>query len=159
MINEFEGVSGAIISEDEKYRYSLWRIWDKELDSCMWIMLNPSTADATKNDPTINKCIAYAKWWGYGSIFVCNLYAYRARDPKILEYVPDPVGPLCDQWLITISKIAVLRMAAWGNNMLSHRRVNKVKSLMGPLSCLDISKSGNPKHPLYLRKTLLPRLF
>lgn len=159
MINEFESVSGAIISEDEKYRYVLWRIWDKDLDPVMFIMLNPSTADATKNDPTINKCMAYAKRWGYGSIFVCNLYAYRSRDPKALEHVLNPIGPDCDSWLITVSKVSPMKIAAWGNGMVSKGRVEKVRHLVGPLNCLEISKSGNPKHPLYLRKNLLPRFF
>lgn len=154
-----DSLGGAIFSEDKQYRYALWRIWNEDLDSVMFIMLNPSTADEKKNDPTINKCIAYAKRWGYGAVFVCNLYAYRNKDPKVLEHVPDPVGPDCDQWIITVSKIMTLRIAAWGNGTISKGRVDKVRSLTGPLNCLEKSKSGNPKHPLYLRKNLFPRFF
>jgi len=159
MTNDLTTSSGAIISEDEKYRYALWRTWDKKRDPVMFIMLNPSTADATKNDPTINKCIAYAKRWGYGALIVCNLYALRSRDPKALLSDSDPIGPDCDQWLVTMSKFAAMKIAAWGNKSVLQWRVDKVRALVGPLNCLEKSKSGNPKHPLYLRKNLFPKFF
>ena len=155
-----QGLNGAIISEDEKYRYALWRIWDEDKPTVMFIMLNPSTADATKNDATINKCVAYAKRWGlYGGIFVCNLYALRSRDPGLLKFDQDPIGPDCDKWLITVSAMCTMKIAAWGNKILSQGRVFRVKTIVSPLNCLEKSKAGNPKHPLYLRKNLTPRFF
>jgi len=159
MKNDFEGLRGAIISDDEKYRYALWRVWDEDLDPVMFIMLNPSTADAKKDDPTISKCIAYTKRWGYGSVFVCNLYAYRTTYPEILKTVNDPVGPLTDRWMKTVSLMCAMKIAAWGNNLLSQSRVDQVRRIVTPLNCLEKSKSGNPKHPLYLRKNLKPISF
>lgn len=150
---------GAEISKDEKYRYSLWRIWDRDKDFVAFIMLNPSTADANKDDATIRKCIAYAKRWGYGGIYVGNLYAYRSRDPKVLGKVEDPVGPDCDTWLVSISAICKIRIAAWGNNVISKQRIEQVRRVVPRLHYLELSKSGQPKHPLYLRKNLTPRKF
>lgn len=83
---------GAIISGCGKYRYSLWRTWDKKLPKVMFIMLNPSTADAYEDDPTIRRCINFAKSWGYGGIVVGNLFAYRATNPKKLILIDDPSG-------------------------------------------------------------------
>lgn len=150
---------GAMISSDGKYRYALWRTWDKNKPVVMFIMLNPSTADGTKDDPTIRKCIAYAKAWGYGALIVGNLYAFRSRNPKLLAHEEDPVGSNCGLWLYTLSKMADLRVAAWGNNILSRKRVKQVENLIPGLYCLELSKSGNPKHPLYLRKNLKPQSF
>ena len=158
MIIDFRKSKGATISDDEKYRYCLHRIWNRKLSYVMFIMLNPSTADANKDDATIRKCMAYAKTWGYGGILVGNLYALRSRDPKALEYSSDPVGPDCDRWLKVMAKVCDLRIAAWGNKILSTKRADQIKNLIPPLSCLELSKNGNPKHPLYLRKTLKPRL-
>lgn len=157
--------SGAMISEDEKYRYALWRTWDKDKPVVMFIMLNPSTADGNKDDPTIRKCMAYAKAWGYGALIVGNLYAFKTKDPKVLENILFPIGPHCDSWLYTLSKMADLRIAAWGNKILSDKRVEQVKGILSShmkgivsrLYYLELSKSGNPKHPLYLRKNLKPQ--
>lgn len=157
MIIDFREFKGAIISDDEKYRYCLHRIWNRKLSYVMFIMLNPSTADANKDDATIRKCMAYAKAWGYGGILVGNLYALRSRDPKALEHDPDPIGPDCDRWLKVMAKTCDLRIAAWGNKILSTKRADQVQAIISPLSCLELSKNGNPKHPLYLRKTLKPR--
>lgn len=151
--------SGAMISTDEKYRYALWRTWDKDKPVVMFIMLNPSTADANKDDPTIRKCIAYAKSWGYGALIVGNLYAFRTRDPKLLAHEEGPIGPHCNSWLYSLAKMSDLRVAAWGNKILPDKRVQQVKDLMPSLHYLELSKSGNPKHPLYLRKNLKPQSF
>ena len=94
---------GADISEDGRYRYVLWRdglVGDDDR-ACLFIMLNPSTADATKDDPTIRKCIGFCKRWGYGQLFVVNLFAFRTTDPKwLLSGAVDPVGP-CNNMAIT----------------------------------------------------------
>jgi len=154
-----EWQNGAMLSHDEKYRYALWRTWDKNKPVVMFIMLNPSTADAKKDDPTIRKCIAYAKSWGYGTLIVGNLYAFRSKNPKSLEFEEYPIGPNCNSWLQTLSKMADLRVAAWGNKILSRKRIKQVENLIPSLHYLELSKSGNPKHPLYLRKNLKPRSF
>ena len=82
----------AIISQDDKYRYQLSRIWEEEKPKVLFIMLNPSTADADVDDPTIRRVVNFAKSWGYGGVFVGNLYAFRSTDPKGLRYIDNPVG-------------------------------------------------------------------
>ena len=82
----------AVISHDDKYRYQLSRIWDEEKPMVLFIMLNPSTADADVDDPTIRRVVNFAKSWGYGGVFVGNLYAFRSTDPKVLRYIDDPIG-------------------------------------------------------------------
>ena len=151
--------SGAMFSDDRKYRYALWRAWDKDKPIVMFIMLNPSTANEIRDDPTIRKCIAYTKAWGYGALVVGNLYAFRSRNPRLLGYEKNPMGPHCDSWLYDLSKMSDLRIAAWGNNILSIKRVQQVRNLIPNLHYLELSKSGNPKHPLYLRKNLKPQSF
>jgi hypothetical protein len=155
--------NGAIISDDNNYRYLLWRKWDNDLTQVVFIMLNPSTADGNKNDPTVKKCMKYAKDWGYGGIVIINLFAYRATNPKELELVKDPIGPLNDEYIKYIIKHYFydkpLVVASWGTFELAKRRVNKVFSLTNSLHYLELSKDGSPKHPLYLRGNLKPKKF
>lgn len=155
----FKGESGAVLSYDKKYRYALWRRWDPTLKTIMFIMLNPSTADETKNDPTIHKCMEYAKRWGYGTLLVGNVYAYRSSDPRVLSTIQNPIGELCDSYIYEMAKHSDMIIAAWGNNIISDNRVNAIRAITGKLYCLEKSKSRHPKHPLYLRKTLKPISF
>jgi hypothetical protein len=156
--------SGATISDCGKYRYHLWRIWDDELPILAFVMLNPSTADAKQDDPTIRKCIGFAKRDGYGGISIRNVFAWRATDPSELTKVDDPFGPknpITIQELETIqtpSKIIV----AWGNRIYTQHRNHKLHiayrwaagvALMGHAYCLGINQNGDPKHPLYLPNT------
>lgn len=107
---------GALLSEDGRYRYRLWRLWDELAPVMTWVMLNPSTADAEVDDPTIRKCIGFAKQHHYGGIVVVNLFAYRATDPKELGKVKDPVGPENDQhilWACT-APLMLSVVAGWG---------------------------------------------
>jgi len=86
MNNLFEIVSsGAVMSACRKYRYRLWRIWDDSKPKVLWIMLNPSMADENENDATIKKIIRFSKSWGYGGIYVGNMFSFRATDPKQLK--------------------------------------------------------------------------
>jgi len=109
-------ISSAEFSPDRVHRYELWRTWDKSKGIAMFIGLNPSTADEIKNDPTVTRCINYAKKWGYGGMIMSNIFAYRATDPKIMKGATDPVGPDNDEWLVKSSKEAGLIVAAWGNH-------------------------------------------
>src|SRR5579862_6473284 len=93
-------LSGAVFDHSGKFRYSLWRHWDDELPRVCFIMLNPSTADDLHNDPTIARCVSYAKRWRFGSLEVVNAFAYRATDPSKLARVRDPIGPLNDQYIL-----------------------------------------------------------
>ena len=92
--------SGAELSEDQdrKYRYALWRIWDENKPYVLFIGLNPSTADETKDDPTVRRCIGFTQSWKkYGGVYLANLFAYRATNPRELEVVADPIGPGNDE--------------------------------------------------------------
>ena len=82
-----------------RYRYWLRRIWDPALAHCVFIGLNPSTADATEDDPTLKRCISFAQKWGYGSLLLVNLFSLRATDPRGLKMAADPIGPKTDRWL------------------------------------------------------------
>jgi len=88
-----EVVSGATFSTDRVYRYALWRVWDAALPSFVVIGLNPSTADETENDPTIRRCIGFAKREGCGGLVMLNLFAVRATDPRVMMAHPEPIGP------------------------------------------------------------------
>jgi len=150
--------SWADISEDGRYRYVLGRQWDASLSECVFIMLNPSTADDSQDDPTIRRCINFAKSFGCGSLLVGNLYAYRATDPRDLFKAADPTGgPRNDAVLCDILTRGALAVVAWGAHAKS-ARVAEVLRLSGthPLTALATTKDGAPRHPLYVPRTALP---
>src|SRR5512133_2959068 len=92
--------SGATFSRDRRYRYSLWREWNRDLSRVAFVMLNPSTADEARLDPTIRRCLGYAHAWGCGSFVVGNLFALRSTDPAALYRADDPVGRANDAALL-----------------------------------------------------------
>jgi hypothetical protein len=144
----------ATFSSCRTYRYSLSRIWDKKKKYVLFIGLNPSTADEEADDPTIRRCINYAKNWGYGGFIMVNLFAYRSTLPSKLKKVKYPVGKGNDKYIVTLSKKADITVAVWGNNGNLYSRDKQVLSLIPSLMCLKINKSGQPAHPLYLNKGL-----
>lgn len=152
--------STAVLSDCGRYRYRLTRDWDPARPRATFVMLNPSTADATVDDRTISRCITYAKDWGMGGLMVVNLYAYRATDPEDLWLVEDPIGPLNDQHLREVLSPSVRDggpvVGAWGVNA-QPERVAQVLRYAGPLTALAVTKSGQPGHPLYLPKTAQPQ--
>lgn len=149
---------GADFSECRTYRYLLWRIWDTDGSPLNVIGLNPSTADETIDDPTIRRCIDFAKRWGYGSLVMTNLFAYRSTDPQGLLSVDDPVGPDNDEALRLAAWRAGLTVAAWGAHRLAVTRSGAVSKLLHwmPVECFGLTKDGAPKHPLYLPKSTTP---
>lgn len=148
----------AILGGDhEEYRYRLARIWDHSRPKVAFIGVNPSTADAIKDDNTIRRCVGYARSWGYGGIVMINLFAYRSTNPKALLTVVDPVGPDNDKWLLDSAKECEMIVAAWGNNGLLNDRWKKVVDLLPPMHYLELTKSGMPHHPLRLSKDLGPK--
>lgn len=157
----------AIFSDDRMYRYMLTRQWDNSKPYVVFVGLNPSTADENLDDPTIRRCIGYAKAWGCGGIIMVNLFAFRATDPKDMRKAEDPIGPENDRYLKEAAKHVHTVVAAWGNHGRFMGRDSVVKSLFSEaeflgyihLTCLELSKDGNPKHPLYLKKDLIPRCF
>lgn len=154
--------SAAVISGDGKYRYMLSRHWTQGSARAVWIMLNPSTADAAKDDATIRRCICFAKRWGYDGIEVYNLFALRSRHPTRIEMVEDPVGPDNDRWLRTAAQNKGKVIAAWGacNTPLQLKRANEVIELLVrdqhvSLCALGFTKDGHPRHPLYVRNDVM----
>jgi hypothetical protein len=147
---------GAEISECGRYRWKLWRIWDDSKAKVLFIMHNPSTADAEQDDPTIRRCIGFAKTWGYGGIYVGNLFPFRATDPKELLKQPfDIVYPGMENWKHTNEMVGKckLHILAYGNPA--------IKDCIPELfdrhwHYLKMTKAGNPCHPLYLKSDFLP---
>lgn len=149
-----ELISGAEFSDCCAYRYRLWRIWEPDLPRLVWIMLNPSTADAEMNDPTIRRCIGFAKREGCGGIEVVNLYALRSTDPSALGKHPDPVGPENLAYLDQAMESGSDLVAAWGAWTGPARMHSVARSLLpdAELLCLGRTKKDRaPRHPLYVR--------
>ena len=150
----------TILSPCRTYRYQLWREWELPADEtrefgphlgvAAFIGLNPSTADETKDDATIRKCIGFAKRWGCTALCMVNLFAYRSRNPKLLLNNPDPVGPENDDYLREVSWGAPLVIAAWGAFPQFDARARAVERLFVDLKCLGMSRGGFPRHPLML---------
>jgi len=154
--------SAAGISEDGLYRYWLTRRWKKDGQLLGFVMLNPSTADAHANDRTIDKCCRYAELHGYSGIYVVNLFAYRATDPKwLLSGAVDPVGQ-CNNMAITGMMLCCTDVVlAWGAptgalGRMTERRALEVQSLLKNTNTLTLklTKDGKPGHPLYLKQDL-----
>lgn len=151
----------ATISEDGVYRYGLSRIWD-DRPPLVFVMLNPSTADADIDDPTIRRCIGFAQALGCGGIIVVNLYALRSTDPSALLTHADPVGPQNDLAITNTLKYCgpAYVICAWGAHKTVAKRERHVMQLIE--SCgfkphaLRITKDGHPSHPLYLPASLRP---
>jgi hypothetical protein len=153
--------SSAVISEDGQYRYELERWWGKG-PGVLWIMLNPSKADADIDDPTIRRCRSFAERWAHGGIGVVNLFAYRSTEPNGLLEASDPVGPRNEafirrwmQWQDTIS-LVVVAWGAWPHKLKDLPDADdSIRSIAGdvgrPLWCLGKTAGGHPKHPLYQR--------
>lgn len=156
-----ERMAGAEFSPCRKYRYALWRRWaDGNGKLVMFIGLNPSTADELKNDPTIRRCIRFAKEWGYSGILMMNAYSFRATDPKVMKAEAEPVGAGNDQAFRERHPEAGLIIAAWGGHCEKARALELQHVLTGrEIHCLGINANGSPKHPLYLRADEKPRKF
>jgi hypothetical protein len=152
--------AGAKLSEDGVFRYLLWRgTWQATAanGTCLFVMLNPSTADASKDDPTIRKCIAFADRWGFLRIEVVNLYAFRSSSPKALKSAGYPVGPDNDREIAEAVKRARRVCLAWGNNAQPERAdvvtklVAQARSERSETCALHLNADGSPAHPLYQR--------
>ncbi len=144
------------------YRYSLVHEWNPEALRVAFVMLNPSTADENDLDPTLRRCKTFASLWGYGSFVVGNLFAFRATAPRDMKRADDPIGPDNDAHLLAIVKSAHMTVAAWGQHGKYRERAASFLWNMRhahSLHALEYAKDGTPKHPLYLRGDLVPRLY
>lgn len=123
---------------------------------CAFIGLNPSTADENGPDPTVKRCMEYAKRWGYGRFLMLNLFAFRSTDPKVMLSAPHPIGSDNDLYLRERGINADLVVAAWGNHGLHRDRWITVYEMIPCLHVLTLTQKGQPHHPLYLRGDLQP---
>lgn len=142
----------AIISNDAKYRYALWRTWDDQKPKVLFICLNPSTADAFQDDRTVRRCVDFAHRWGFGGIAIGNLFAYRATRPQELIGLKDAVGKDNDLWLTKLRDDCSEWIAAWGADSVVNKREATVVSMFSSLKCLGVTRLGHPRHPLYISK-------
>jgi len=147
----------AILSEDRKYRYVLSRIWDETKPKVMIIGLNPSTADETEDDPTIGRCISFSKSWGYGGVYMLNLFAFRATQPKDMFNAQNPIGLENNSYIEIYSKKVDKIVCAWGNHGTYKNRGNEIREKFDKLFYLKLNQTGEPAHPLYLKSELVPK--
>lgn len=147
----------ASLSRCHRYRYALWRSWDDTRPQLMFIGLNPSTADARHDDPTLIRCMRFASDWGYGAVCMGNLFAWRATDPGQIRKVDDPVGPRNDHWLRRLAGESTLVVAAWGNDGNYRQRATRVRKMLPDMRCLKMNRGGEPAHPLYQPATARPQ--
>jgi hypothetical protein len=149
--------SSAVLSPCGLYRYSLTRTWNRRLKPAVWCLLNPSTADDTRNDPTVRRLIGFSAGWGYGGLILVNLFALRSTDPSALYSHPDPIGPDNGATLRNAAAINNEVIAAWGihgncrsRGLLVARALRAVPGCR--VLCLGKTLDGSPKHPLRLRR-------
>lgn len=157
----------TIFSRDRKYRYTLYREWEPLKPLVAFIGLNPSTADEVQNDPTVTRCINFAKAWGAGRFCMLNLFGFRSTDPRGLYAVEDPIGDENLKWVdIVAADHASLVVCAWGTHgrkrlpeycreleaMLHNTQLQRGV----PICCLGKNADGSPRHPLYLRADSWP---
>jgi len=152
--------AGAKFSRCRRWRYLLWRCWDEAKPVANFLMLNPSTADEFKLDPSCTRARNYAERWGFGALVVTNIFGWRSTDPAALKTVEDPVGRGNDAAIVKAAKEAKLVVCAWGNHGLHLERAERVTALLRrqnvKLSFLRMNGEGQPAHPLYLPSSLKP---
>jgi hypothetical protein len=165
----------TIFSPCRQWRYTCWREWGvgtlpvsqlgirkKPESYVQFLCLNPSIADETIDDPTVRRCIDFAKRWGYGAFVMTNIFAWRDTDPEAMKKVAEPIGPDNDEWLVKIAREADLIIGGWGKHGKHLFRGVKVKQLITsigkPIHCLEKNSDGSPKHPLYIAADKVPIL-
>jgi len=152
--------SVAVYSDCENYRYSLTRVWDDGGKTALFVMLNPSTATELQNDPTVERCERRARALGFGAFSVCNIFAWRATDPKNMRAQMDPVGPGNDEAIFEEAHRADAIVCAWGTHGAHLDRGHAVERALRvkghTLTHLGLTKAGHPKHPLYIAYSVQP---
>lgn len=135
------------------YRYTLTRCWQSAAPTVVFVMLNPSRADAEQDDPTLRRCIGFAQTWGFGVLEVVNLFAYRTAHPKQLRQAANPVGLDNDRYIQAATNRADRVVVAWGNQGGWRDRNQTVLTLLADLDlyCLGVTQRQQPRHPLYVR--------
>jgi hypothetical protein len=171
------GQNGAFFDPNEvNFRYALWRLF-KEPDDfenmkiVSFIGLNPSTADEVKNDPTVTRCVNFAKSWDFDGMFMLNLFAYRATEPKELKatyeankYRLGVVGYFTDEWILSVCDLSNMVIACWGGNGTYLSRDKEVLFMLEnecekEVYALGKTKEKHPRHPLYLKRSSKPEKY
>lgn len=151
----FEDVTrGAVFSDCKQYRYELFRIWDSTLPKVLFIMLNPSDADAKEDDPTIRRCINFAKSWGFGGLRVGNIFPYISSNPDVLKSVQDFHHEVNRLHLARMAQDAAIIVYGYGNSPIATNAIPLIER--ENTYCLKINKSGTPQHPLYVKGDTKP---
>lgn len=155
--------SGAEYSPCERYRYFLWRRWDINKPTAVFIMLNPSKATEYVNDPTITRCTGFARRWGMGGLWVLNLFAFRATHSEDMFAEADPVGPENLEAIRTRRDAIGIHIAAWGAHARAQKQGRLVRAMFAeratPLYALQLTAGGNPMHPLYIPSSAEPIIY
>jgi hypothetical protein len=153
----------AIISECGTYRYLLQRSWDVRREAVCFVMLNPSTADAAKNDRTLDRCMSFAVTLGFGQLEVVNLFAMRTKSPDVLKQHPCPIGPENDETIFNSARVCHMVICAWGAHGAYLGRDQEVLELLRAAGirpyALRTNADGSPAHPLYLPGYVQPEPF
>ena len=149
-----DAASTAVYSDCDRFRYLLTRTWDPGAPKALFVMLNPSTATETQNDPTVERCERRARALGFGTFRVTNIFAFRATDPRVMRAQEDPVGPGNDAAISDSARWANRIICAWGTHGAHLDRGSQVEALLRrlghPLHHLGLTKAGHPTHPLYI---------
>lgn len=163
-----QGVSGALFSPNRLHRYWLWRTWSPADKPLVFIGLNPSTADEVKNDPTVERMVRRAREYGHGGLIVVNLFAFRAVNPEDMldshEAGIDIVGMDNDAAIVYAARSAGTVVCGWGAHGTYMGRGRDVLNLLsdqphadGSLTHLGLTKTGQPRHPLYISYRVKPQ--
>jgi hypothetical protein len=150
----------AVFSPCRTWRWRLTREWEGGTGAVFWLMLNPSTADAVRVDPTVRRAVSFSMRWGAARALVGNVFGLRATSPQHLYTHPDPVGPDNDEHLAALAREADRIVVAWGNHARHGERYRSIARILRPHAakcvCLSTTKGGMPGHPLYLRADTVP---
>lgn len=161
LFNQPPRAMSATLSDDGRYRYTLERQWG-DGKTVAFVMLNPSTADASQDDSTIRHCVNFARLWGCGRLVVVNLFAWRATDPGDLPAdKAEAVGPGNDEVILAVARQSDIVVCAWGTHGAKWGRGAEVLAMLRTCTnphALRMTKDGHPSHPLYLPGNLIPRI-
>ncbi len=149
-----QGTATATFDVTRAYRFHLDRIWDEAGPIVTFVMLNPSTADADVLDPTVRRCVGFARTWGFGTLRVVNLFAFRATDPADLVVAAEPIGDGNDEAIVEAAGSADRIVVAWVARGVHRDRATAVSGLLARLGvacfALGVTQDGHPRHPLYV---------
>lgn len=153
----------AVFDQTGQYRYQLGRRWRAAGHSVTFVMLNPSRADASCDDPTLRSCMQFAWRWQYAALLVVNLFGYRTPHPQELKQASDPIGDDNDRYLLQAVEEADQVVLAWGNwgSLVERDRIvlNLLIPYQSKLTYLQLNRSGQPRHPLYIKRSTLPQSY